>query len=181
MKKEFKSCSLNDMVRDWVACISDYSSFNRNPEQRRCPPEFGKCKVNFDRASYSNPRPRAYGCVMCDYQGNILGAKGGLIGVCDVIHAETMGLLEGLRLAKIKGVSGCIIEGDSTTVISWERGNNFGSWRLHHFYAEIKSLINILKAELVHVPRNQNSLADKLAKWSIGQCNMFKRDSLSEC
>lgn len=25
--KEFKSCSLNDMVRDWVACISDSSSF----------------------------------------------------------------------------------------------------------------------------------------------------------
>lgn len=50
-------------------------------------------------------------------KGTLLGL-GGPIGVSDAIHAETMGLLKGLKLAKSKGVRDCILEGDSLTVIS---------------------------------------------------------------
>lgn len=65
VKNEFKSCSLNDMVRDWVACISA-PIFYRNPVQRWIPPNIGKYKVNFDGASCGNLGPGAFGCVMRD-------------------------------------------------------------------------------------------------------------------
>lgn len=122
--------------------------------------------------------PAAFGCVMHDSQRNIIGVKGGPIGVCGTIHTKTMSLLEGLNLAKGKGATGCILEGDSLTVVSWGRGMKCGSWRLNHFFAEIKSLIKFLDAELVHVPQAQNSLADRIAKWSVGQSSCFVGDSL---
>lgn len=136
--------------------------------------------MNFDGASFGNPGPAAYGCVMGDYQGQIIGVKGGAIGVNDAIYAETMGL-KGLKLARDKGIRDCVLEGDSLMVISWGRGDRCGSWRLSHFIAEIKSLIKDLDVELHPVPRNQNSLADKIAKWSVGKSSMFEGDSLLEC
>lgn len=66
MKKEFKSCSLNDMVRDWVACISTPSRIDWTIEPRWILPNVGKYKINFDGASFANPRPAAFGCVMRD-------------------------------------------------------------------------------------------------------------------
>lgn len=41
--------------------------------------------------------------VLWDSHGQIKGAKGGPLRVCDAMHAETMGLLEVLKLAKRKG------------------------------------------------------------------------------
>lgn len=49
------------------------------------------------------------------------------------------------------------------------------------YFVEIKSLIKDLDVELHHVPRNQNSLADKIAKWSVGQSSMFEGDFLPDC
>lgn len=46
--------------------------------------------------------------------------------MCDAILVETMGLLEGLKLANNKWVRSCILEGDLLTVASWERGEKCG-------------------------------------------------------
>jgi len=89
-----------------------------------------------------------------------------------------MVLLEGLNLAKSKGANGCILEGDSLMVISWGKGLKCGSWRLHHFLAEIKSLTKALNVELIHIPQSQNSLADRIAKWTVGQSSCHIGDSL---
>lgn len=118
----------------------------------------------------------AYGCVMWDSYGNVTGVKGGLLGHCDAIHAKTLGLLEGLKLAKSKGVNRCILEGDFLTVITWGRGGKGCSWRLDHFFLEIRSFIKEVDAEIHHVPQAQNSLADRIAKWSVGQSHMFVGD-----
>lgn len=42
------------------------------------PPMVGKVKVNTDGASFDNPRPVGYGCVMGDSQGRIVLAKRGV-------------------------------------------------------------------------------------------------------
>lgn len=59
-------------------------------------------KVNFDGASFGNPGPAAYGCVVTDSQGIIILAKGRPIGIADTLHAEMMGLLEVLHILKQK-------------------------------------------------------------------------------
>lgn len=81
----------------------------------------------------------------------------------DVMQAKTMGLLEGLKLARNKGAMGCLIKGDSSTVISWGKGQNYGLWRLKHLISEICCIKRDIMAVLIHVPRVQNSLADRLA------------------
>lgn len=50
-------------------------------------------------------------------------------------------------------------------VISWGRGGSCGSWKLNYF---IHKLLEELVVELQHIPRSQNSLADKIAKWCAG-------------
>lgn len=102
MKKEFSKCSLNDMVRDWVSCISMSNGGILHSSLEWSPSECGFYKVNFDGASFGNPGSATFGCVMRDSHGFIIWGKGGHIGVSDAIHAETMELLEGLKLAKCK-------------------------------------------------------------------------------
>lgn len=52
---------------------------------------------------------------------------------------------------------------------------------MHHFILEIKSLIKEVHAEILHVPRAQNSLVDRIAKWSVGQSHMLVGDYLPDC
>lgn len=139
VKKEFKGCNLNDMVMDWICRISASPSMTtpyvldwvpppevHNNNKQPYPPEV-KVKINFDGASFRNPRLSGYECLMCDSQGSIILAKGGPIGCCDTNHVELIGLLEGLKMLKNKGFYNCIVEGDSKVVISWGRG---GEWWL---------------------------------------------------
>lgn len=91
-----------------------------------------------------------------------------------------MGLLEALKLAKCKETRDCVLEEDSLVVIPWGRGNKCGSWRMNHYFLEIRSLIKELNVELHHVPRVQNFLVDELAKWSVGRDSLFDGDTLPD-
>lgn len=124
--------------------------------------------MNFVGASFGNPSPAGYGCVLRDSFGYVRSVKGGPIGVCDAIFVKLMGLLEGARMLKAKGLKDCIVEGDSSSIIAWERGSQPGSWKVHHFIVEIHYLVGDLGVVLHHLPRAHNDLADNIAKWSAG-------------
>lgn len=62
-----------------------------------------------------------------------------------------------------------------------EKEKSGGSWRLHHFLCEIRTLVRELKTEVLLGPREQNSLADKLAKWSASQHHVFIGDHILDC
>lgn len=110
-----------------------------------------------------------FGGVMQDHLGNIITAKGGSIGMADSNMAEMVGLLEGLRILKKSGHMGCVIEGDSRTVISWGQGSSRASWRVAHFIQEIWVLVRDTQALLCHIPRSKNVDADCLVKWNVWQ------------
>lgn len=118
--------------------------------------------VNFDGASYGNLGLSGFGCILRDANSHVMGVKGGPLGVMDVMQAETMGLLEGLKLARDKGAMGCLIEGDSLSVICWGKGEMYGSWRLNHLISKIRCIKRDIAVVLLHVPRVQNSLADRI-------------------
>lgn len=109
---------------------------------------------------------------MRDVNGDIMGVKGGPLGVMDVIQAEIMGLLEGLNLARDKGVMGCLIERYFFLVICWGKGEMYGSWRINHLISEIRCIMRDIAAVLFHAPRVQNLLVDRIAKWSVDQDHM---------
>lgn len=83
-------------------------------------------------------------------------------------------------MVKLKGIDNCIIERDSITVVSWAQRKSRGSWLLLHQVREARDIIDELKVELHQVPRNQNSLVDKLAKWGAEQQAEYMRDNLPD-
>lgn len=48
-------------------------------------PRLVPIRINFDGASFRNPGPTGYGCLMHDHDGAILWVKGGPLGHCDAI------------------------------------------------------------------------------------------------
>lgn len=53
----------------WGSCITLYSSFGHEIHMDWVPLGEGILKINFDGASFGNPGPAGYGCIMRDSQG----------------------------------------------------------------------------------------------------------------
>lgn len=71
----------------------------------------GVFKLNFDGSSKGNPVPGGFGCVVRDSRSNVVRAFCGALGGCNLIKAEAMALLMGLREWQSMGAHGCIVEG----------------------------------------------------------------------
>lgn len=97
------------MIFFWIGALT-YLYTRGQSSSPWVPPLRGKFKVNFDGASFGNLGPTGYGCVVCDYQGSIVIAKGGPIGTADAIEAELMGLLVALCILKEKNLLECFME-----------------------------------------------------------------------
>lgn len=87
MLEDFKGITLANFTREWVACLSHYSSLviiSRSLEQ---PPYAGSFTLIFDGASKSNLGPTGYGCVIRDRDENVIHTIVGPLGDCDSIKA----------------------------------------------------------------------------------------------
>lgn len=95
---------------------------------------------------------------MCtpDPSSKVSRALSGLLGVCDSIKAEAMSFLMGLLELKQLGIFDCLVEGDSSIVVSWGLGNNSGVWSLLPIIHEIRELVVGLSVVLSHISRSQN-------------------------
>lgn len=83
----------------------------------------------------------------------------------ETTKAEVLGLLFSLReLKKIRASLVCA-EGDLKVVIGWGSGSCSGLLKYDHFIHEIREIVVSLNFCLAHMPRVQNSLVDKIAKW----------------
>lgn len=58
---------------------------------------------------------------------------------------------------------GCCVERDCNLIVGWGTGKGDESWLLANFIYEIREVASLLGVSLVHVPLDQNLLADKLA------------------
>lgn len=179
IKKEFKGVTMNDLTRDYITCISIHAS-RVHPSREWVPPCTRNLKINFDGASFGNPSPAGYGCVLRDHDGVIEGVNGGPIRRADANQAKLIGLLESLRLLKSRNITECMVEGDSKTVISRGNGEMVRSWRLRHLIYKIQALIEECKATLHHVPRDRNSMDNNIATWSVDQLNSFEGECMPD-
>lgn len=68
------------------------------------------------------------------------------------------------------------MEGDSKLVVSWGVIRCIRSWQLYQYVCEVRDLIRELQVVLYHIPRSQNAMADKLAKWGVGLHEVFIGD-----
>lgn len=100
VKKKFKKFSMNDKVRDWVACISDSRGVKKDYLLKWIPLGTSSYKVNFDGTSFGNLGPAAFGWVMLDSQGQITRVKGRPLGIQNVIFVETYGFVGRIKASE---------------------------------------------------------------------------------
>ncbi len=131
-----------------------------------------KIYIHTDGASRGNPGLASYGFVVEDDQGRILYEEGKYIGLTTNNVAEYTGILEALKLVKSE-FKGKEIEvhllADSKLAIEQLSGRyKIKSPHLKLIIEEIKILaINLGGVSYMHVPREKNKIADKLANLAI--------------
>ncbi|XP_019052053.1 PREDICTED: uncharacterized protein LOC109114204 [Nelumbo nucifera] len=90
-------------------------------------PEGNKVKLNFDGCSYGNPVILGIG-ILRNSDRRILGMFSGPIGNGNLLKAELLALLQGLKLVKRLGCRHVEVEGDSKVVISWAANSSTTPW-----------------------------------------------------
>lgn len=130
------------------------------------PPTDGFYKLNSD-ASVVNGM--AYGGgLLRDSQGRFIFAFYKEFGEGDVLHAEGMSLLHGLRLCQQRQVHPVVAEVDSALLVHLALSSQIAKWPFCNILREIRFLLVSMDVSLRHVYREANSAADALASSTLG-------------
>jgi probable phosphoglycerate mutase len=130
-----------------------------------------KAVLHADGGARGNPGPAGIGVVLKDSSGEVLGEIAQGIGHATNNVAEYKALIEGLELALASGVTDLDIFLDSELVVSQLKGD----WKikkdtLRALAVQARRLMNRFeKTTISHVPREQNSDADKLANQGMDE------------
>ena len=135
------------------------------------PGQVRRVRVSSDGAARGNPGPAGAGAVVLDENGRVLAKLGRFLGKQTNNVAEYEGLLLGLRKARTLGAREVEVQADSQLLIRQLQGSyavkNEVLKRLH---AEALALLRAFdKYELLHVPREENALADEMSNRAIDE------------
>lgn len=125
--------------------------------------------IKTDGAARGNPGPAGIGALVSDSAGRILEEACEYIGEATNNVAEYKALIFGLRMAAAYKVPSIRIYLDSELVVNQLNGvYKVKNAALKVFYSEAKTLIGrYAEAFVGHIPRTQNSIADRLANEAI--------------
>jgi ribonuclease HI len=157
----------------------------KNSEARKnckwSPPPPGWYKLNFDGASRGNPGLSGIGCIINNEDGQWLLKRAKLINPTSNNLAELEAVLEGIKLCLKLGLTKVIIEGDSQIVINALRKKSTPNWVLNSKLDEIIKLMEDLETfQLIHIFREGNTIADKLANLGADGSNFIKINNLKK-
>lgn len=125
--------------------------------------------INIDGAARGNPGPASLGVVIQDEAGAPLREEGRCLGEQTNNVAEYEALLEALRLASELGGTRLKIRSDSQLLVRQYNGQyRVKNPKLLEFLLEAHRLARRFeRVELVHVPREQNKQADRMANQAL--------------
>lgn len=122
-----------------------------------------------DGASRGNPGPSSFGAVVFDAEGNVLQEVSQAIGRTTNNQAEYRGAIAALETALALGASEIELRMDSQLAVRQLTGRykvrNPGLMPLHERASELLSRFE--RVTVVHVPREQNKIADGLANAAL--------------
>lgn len=124
-----------------------------------------------DGGSRGNPGPSASGAVLLDSAGECIQEVGAYLGVATNNVAEWTALLIGLEAAAERGIRRLAVRLDSELVVKQLRGE----YRVKHADLQplYKRAVTLLRrfdeVDVQHVPRKQNSHADRLVNRVLDQ------------
>lgn len=124
-----------------------------------------------DGGSRGNPGPAASAAVLLDPTGELLEEIGAYLGVATNNVAEWTALILGLEAAAKRGISRLAVRLDSELVVKQLRGEyrvkHEGLQPLHRRATQLLRAFG--EVEIRHVPRKQNTLADRLVNRLLDQ------------
>jgi ribonuclease HI len=122
-----------------------------------------------DGASRGNPGPAAYGFALFGPGGVEIASVGEAIGVATNNVAEYAGLVAGLEAARKAGVTTLEVRLDSLLLVRQVNGDyRVKAAGLKPYFRDAVALLSAFdSAEVVHVPREQNTRADELANLAL--------------
>ena len=121
-----------------------------------------------DGASRGNPGRAAYGFVIKSAD-KIIDSRGGYLGITTNNVAEYQGLLYGLRRCLELHATHVIVRSDSLLLVrQLNREYKIRSAHLRPLFDEAMALIRLFsEVKLLHIPREQNDLADAAANEAL--------------
>ena len=128
-------------------------------------------RAAIDGGSRGNPGPAAWGVVVLDENGSCIEGHAGVLSRATNNVAEYHGLLEALKLARLRGASEVEILADSELVVRQIRGE----YRVRHadlkpLCAEARRTIDTFdRFRITHVRREQNKEADRLVNQALNR------------
>jgi ribonuclease HI len=135
------------------------------------PGEVRRVRVFSDGAARGNPGPAGAGAVILDEDGRVLARLGRFLGKQTNNVAEYQALLLGLRRARQMGAREVEVRSDSQLLIRQLQGKyGVKNEVLKRLHEEALALLRSFdRYELVHVPREQNALADEMSNRAIDE------------
>ncbi|AKF83193.1 ribonuclease HI [Myxococcus fulvus] len=130
-----------------------------------------RVRVYSDGAARGNPGPAGAGAVVTDTEGHVVARLGRFLGTQTNNHAEYMGLLLGLKHAKVLGAREVDVYADSELLIRQLGGQyQVKSATLRPLFDEAKKLLSgFTRVKLHHIPRAKNADADAMSNRAIDE------------
>lgn len=135
-------------------------------------------KLNFDGASKGNPGHAGGGGIFRNNSGKLVFAYANYYGTKTSCEAEARAKLDGLRLAKGKGIFNLWLEIDSFMLVHMLQVSCEIPWNILYIFREINSLLPP-SFIVSHIYRNGNQGADFMANWVVNaQSNLYFEDAV---
>lgn len=126
-----------------------------------------------DGAAEPNPGPAAIGVTIKDKRGKLITSISQRIGRATNNQAEYRAIIAALEEAVRLGVKQVDIKMDSELVVKQISGEyRVKKATLKPLYQQVKQLLGLLEGcTITHIPRQQNTEADKLAHKALNDCS----------
>ena len=126
-----------------------------------------------DGAAEPNPGPAAIGVTIKDKRGKLITLISQRIGRATNNQAEYRAIIAALEEAVRLGVKQVDIKMDSELVVKQINGEyRVKKATLKPLYQQVKQLLGLLEGfTITHIPRQQNTEADKLAHKALNDCS----------
>lgn len=132
--------------------------------------------VYTDGGSRGNPGPSAGGYILLDKKGDLIRQGGQFIGVTTSDQAEYRAVRLGLAAALREGWNCIELRSDSSLVVNQLNGTHkVKEPELEEIFKSVKNLVRYFeKVKFVHIPREQNSLADGIVNKILDKIEQSK-------
>ena len=132
------------------------------------PPQNSQHKVNYDGALFKEIWQAGVGAVVRDVDGRVCGALSDRMALPGTVEeVEAIACRTAVRFALQLGLADVVFEGDSETITATINSGSPCFSSFGHILDEVRKLaLNFVSVLFVHVKRQGNAVADKLAKAS---------------